>query len=137
MVVSIPPIPHTAPPRARARMRPGALCMQYLLGGVSSDCKHAVHAPRNGKPGEARLHHDEYLVRAAKGWVACAAILDDISEEGFLAVVCGQDGDLVGRVPRQPHVLVPGHQVLSLSHILQHTPKCQNMITIDLNNGFP
>lgn len=46
-----------------------------------------------------------HLGRAAKGGVLCAAPLDDVPQQRLLAVVGGEDGDLVGGVAQQPHVL--------------------------------
>lgn len=49
-----------------------------------------------------------HLGRAAKGGVLCAAPLDHIPQQRLLAVVGGEDGDLVGGVAQQPHVLRGG-----------------------------
>lgn len=55
---------------------------------------------------------------AAKGGMRGAAALDDVSDERLLAVVGGEDADLGGGVPQQPHVLVQRHQVLRLAQVL-------------------
>lgn len=59
-----------------------------LLSLVLVDCGHRGGEPEDG-------------VRAARG--------EHVSDQVLLAVVGGQDADLLRRVPTQPHVLVQGH----------------------------
>lgn len=64
------------------------------------------------------------LAGAAKGGVARAALLDDVTQQRLLAVIGGEDADFLGRVPPQPHVLVAAHHQLRLPQVLlapQHT----------------
>lgn len=74
---------------------------------------HPIPAPTHAGP--TLLH----LGRASEGGVLRAAPLDDVAQQRLLAVVGGEDGDLVCGVAQQAHVLVDAYQVLSLAQVLQ------------------
>ena len=60
-----------------------------------------------------------YLLRQAKDRVLGTALGQDISDEVLLAVVSGEDGDLVWRVALETHVHEDGHCILRLGQILK------------------
>eukprot|EP00053_Salpingoeca_punica_P019720 m.201633 g.201633 ORF g.201633 m.201633 type:complete len:552 (-) comp17708_c0_seq2:3265-4920(-) len=59
------------------------------------------------------------LGREAEERVAAAAGLHNVAQQSLLAVVCGQQGDALGRVAEQAHVHVGRHHVLGLAQVLE------------------
>ena len=63
-----------------------------------------------------------HFVWTADERVVGASLLDDVTNQVFLAVVRGEHRDLVGRVAEQPHVHEERHHVLRLRQVLtSHT----------------
>ncbi len=60
-----------------------------------------------------------HLVWDAKGWMVRTPPLNHILEQGLLAIVGGEHGDLVCRVAKQAHVLVQRDHVLGLCQVLE------------------
>ena len=62
--------------------------------------------------------HSCDLTGPSDQWVATTTLSYHISQQVFLTVVCGQDGDLISRVTQQSHVHEQRDTVLSFSQIL-------------------
>ena len=73
-----------------------------------------------------------HLQGPAKCWVASTSPLHHVSDQSLLAIVGGQNGDLVSLVATQAHVLVHADYILSLAQILR-APYClssRNLATV-------
>lgn len=54
--------------------------------------------------------------------VVATPLLNDISDQVFLSIVRGQNGDLLSRVSQHAHVHEHSHNILSLCQILGNIP---------------
>lgn len=68
-----------------------------------------------------------YLVRLAEERISSTALVDDIPDQVFLSIVCGQDADAISGITQQTHVHEKSHGVLRLSQVL-HRKKKRNGI---------
>lgn len=50
--------------------------------------------------------------------VVSTALVDDVTDEMLLSVVCGENGDALRRPPHQPHVHEHRHHILRFGQIL-------------------
>lgn len=64
------------------------------------------------------LREHTYFFRQAKYRVSGTPLCQDIPNQVFLAVVSGEDCNLVRRIALQTHVHKDGHSILRLSQIL-------------------
>ena len=62
--------------------------------------------------------HRRDVRREAKARVGAALGLEDVAQQVLLAAVGREDGDGLGRVPQQPHVLEDADDVLGLGEVL-------------------
>ena len=63
--------------------------------------------------------HRGDVCRCAQPWIWCTPGGHDVSEQVFLAVVCGQHGDALSRVAKDTHVHERCHHVLCLAKVLE------------------
>ena len=47
-------------------------------------------------------------------------LLYDVTDEVLLAIVCGQNGDVLGRIATEAHVLIHRHHILGLPKVLRN-----------------
>lgn len=62
------------------------------------------------------------------------SLLDDVTDQVLLSVVCRQYGDLVCWIADHPHVHVYCHNVLGFSQVLQHKHISVSCILKHINN---